>query len=77
MSKRMTGKLTLVENESVRGDWPRHFHIDPTGAFLLCANRRTNNVVVFRIDPKTGKLEPAGQEVAVRGAICIKFLELK
>jgi len=69
-----TGKLTLVENESVRGDWPRHFRIDPTGAFLLVANRRTGNVVVFRIDPKTGELEPAGQEIALPDAICIKFM---
>ena len=48
--------------------------IDPTGAFLLAANQDTDNVVVFRIDAATGKLEPSGQSIRVPMPVCVKFL---
>jgi 6-phosphogluconolactonase len=32
---------------------------------LLCANVPGKNVAVFRIDPKTGKIKPAGEPVAM------------
>ena len=43
-----TGKLSLVGRESVKGDWPRNFGLDPSGNFLLVANQRSNNITVFR-----------------------------
>jgi 6-phosphogluconolactonase len=52
-----------------------HFGIDPTGAYLLAANQDSDNVVVFRIDPKTGQLSPTGQIVEGVGApVCVKFV---
>ena len=50
------GSLELIQNEDVRGDWPRNFVIDPTGSFLLVANQRSNDISVFKIDSETGKL---------------------
>jgi 6-phosphogluconolactonase len=68
-----TGRLTLVGHElgdmQGRGkiNVPRDFTIDPTGTFLLVANQRStatptvgNSVIVFRIDPATGKLTKTG-----------------
>ena len=72
-----TGKLSLVDIESVRGDWPRNFLIDPKGNYLFVANRRTNNVVVFQRDLSSGKMTPTGVEVSVPEPVCVKMLEVK
>jgi 6-phosphogluconolactonase len=69
-----TGKPSLVEHVSTKGNWPRNFVIDPTGRFLLVANQRSDNVVVFRIDAKTGRLKPSGQTETVPVPVCLKFL---
>ena len=54
--------------------WPRNFTLDPTGAFLLVANQRTDNVVVFSIDRATGRLKPAGHVEEIPSPVCLKFL---
>jgi 6-phosphogluconolactonase len=33
------------------------------------------NVAVFRIDPKTGKIKPAGEPVAMPSPSCIMLVE--
>lgn len=71
------GTLTLVDNVGTQGKTPRNFGIDPTGSYLLALNQSSNNVVVFRIDKKTGKLSPTGQSVDVPGPMCVRFLRLK
>ncbi len=68
------GTLTPVDHTSTQGRNPRNFAIDPTGAWLLAANQNTGNVVVFRIDPSTGRLTPAGQSIQLDWPVCIKFL---
>jgi 6-phosphogluconolactonase len=50
------GGLTLVGHEGTRGKTPRNFGIDPTGAFLLAANKDSQNVAVFSIDCTRGTL---------------------
>lgn len=67
------GMLTLLQTESVRGDWPRNFAIAPDGKFLLVANQRSNNVTVFRIDPSTGMIRFTGQELEVSQPVCLRF----
>jgi 6-phosphogluconolactonase len=71
------GSLTLLENVPTQGKIPRNFGIDPTGSFLLAANQDSNNIVVFRIDRKTGRLTPTGQIVEAPTPMCVKFLALK
>jgi 6-phosphogluconolactonase len=68
------GTLTLVGQYSTTGKTPRHFAIDPTGAFLLAANEESNNIVVFKINPTTGELTPTGQVVDAPSPVCITFL---
>jgi 6-phosphogluconolactonase len=48
--------------------------IDPTGHFLLVANRDTDNIVVFAIDPVTGLLKATGREMRVPNPVCLKLL---
>ncbi|MBU0714520.1 MAG: lactonase family protein [Verrucomicrobia bacterium] len=71
------GTLRLIQNESTQGKMPRSFGIDPTGAWLLAANQDTGNVVVFSVNPKTGKLKPTGQIVEVGVPVCVKFMSVK
>ena len=52
---------------------PRSFAIDPAGNYLLAANELSNNVVVFRIAPVTGKLAKTGKEIMVNTPVCLQF----
>jgi len=36
----------------------RNFAIDPTGTCLLAANQNSDNIVFFKINRETGKLNP-------------------
>jgi 6-phosphogluconolactonase len=68
------GTLTPVEQSPSGGTMPRSFAIDPTGAWLLAANELTDNVVVFRIDAATGKLNKTGKEITVNTPVCLQFV---
>ena len=69
-----TGKLNLVGRETVKGDWPRNFVLDPSDNFLLVANQRSNNIVVFKRDQTAGTLRFL-YEVALPSPVCLEFLE--
>jgi len=68
------GTLTPLETTPTQGKTPRSFAIDPTGTLLFAANQQSNNIVIFRIDEKTGKLTPTGQVLDVASPVCVKFL---
>ncbi|MEM9362721.1 MAG: lactonase family protein [Bacteroidota bacterium] len=67
-----TGKIDLVGRESVHGDWPRNFTIDPSGNFLLVANERSNNISVFKRDGEKGTLEFLN-EIKIGAPVCLVF----
>jgi len=71
-----SGELTFVAEEWTHGDYPRSFNFDPTGAFLYCCNQRGDNIAVFRVDRKSGRLEFTGQYTAVGNPSMIVFLDL-
>lgn len=54
-------------------NWPRNFTLDPTGRFLLVANQKGNDVVVFKRDVNTGQLTTTGYSMAVSMPVCLKF----
>ncbi|MCU1274775.1 MAG: hypothetical protein JWO48_2206 [Bryobacterales bacterium] len=68
------GKLTLLENTPTNGKTPRSFKIDPTGSYLLAANQDSDNIVQFRINPKTGRLTPTGKTVELSKPVCVQFV---
>ncbi|MCP4455360.1 MAG: lactonase family protein [Planctomycetes bacterium] len=68
-----TGLLTRVAEQSCGGKHPRNFTIDPSGRYLLVANRDTNNIVVFKRDVKTGKLKSTGVERSISKPMCVLF----
>jgi 6-phosphogluconolactonase len=68
------GKLSIRQNISANGKHPRNFVIDPGGHFLLVANRDTDNIVIFAIDPVSGLLKATGKEISIPNPVCLKFL---
>jgi len=66
------GTLEKIQSISVEGNWPRNFAIGPNGKFLLVANQRSNNISVFKIDQKLGKLAFLYNE-AFDSPVCLLF----
>jgi len=69
------GKLTLNSIEPSLGKGPQNLAITSNNGWLLCANMPGKNVVVFRIDLKTGKIKPTGEPVAMPSPSCIMLVE--
>ena len=71
-----TGQLSYQGEVPSGGKEPRGFDIDPIGKFLLAAHERSDNVVIFQLDPATGKPLKTGQEVQISFPVCVKFTYL-
>ncbi|MEP7258452.1 MAG: beta-propeller fold lactonase family protein, partial [Flavitalea sp.] len=69
-----TGKLISKGFQKTLGENPRDFNIDPTGNFLLVANEKTGNVVVFKRDKKTGLLKATGKTINIPEPVNLVFL---
>jgi 6-phosphogluconolactonase (cycloisomerase 2 family) len=69
-------RLTRVGLHGTHGKTPRHFAIDPTGAFLIAANQDSDSLVVFRIDPDTGLLTDTIARAHVPSPACVRFRSL-
>ncbi|HEY1338269.1 MAG TPA: lactonase family protein [Bryobacteraceae bacterium] len=67
------GKLTPAGVTSTEGKTPRHFALDPTGDWLIAANQNSNNLVVFRVDKKTGALKSSGASGDSPAPVCVLF----
>ena len=70
-----TGALSLVEREPIRGSWPRHFAIDPSGRWLIAAGANSDTATVFGINQDTGRLVFTGNTISVPNSICVVFQE--
>lgn len=68
-----SGGLDIVDHESTRGHWPRHFAIDPEGRYLYAENRRSDSIVSFEIDEGTGELSFMGVKYDLPEPICMVF----
>jgi 6-phosphogluconolactonase len=69
-----TGMLSLVEVVPCGGAHPRNFALSDDGSWLVCANRDSNNLVSFRVDPATGRLTASGQKATVPSPTCVLFV---
>jgi 6-phosphogluconolactonase (cycloisomerase 2 family) len=69
----LTGLLKPLGFQSVKGDHPRNFVIDPSGKFLIVANQISGNVVVFRRNMITGLLTSTKVNIKVPGASCLQI----
>ncbi len=70
----MTRRVDLVEHVPTGGETPRNFAIDPSGRWLLAANQNSNDIFVFLINERTGKLTATGQKVPLGAPVCMWLL---
>ncbi|NIF26836.1 lactonase family protein [Pantoea sp. Tr-811] len=69
------GQLSFLQRRSVEGDHPREFALDPSDNFLLVANQKSNQIVVMRRDPRSGKLGETVQAFTQDAPSDLKFIE--
>ena len=70
------GKLAENGHQAV-GMHPRNFMIDPSGRFLLVANRDSNNIQVFIINKNFGILQDSNTKIDVPQPACLKMVPVK
>ena len=69
------GQLAFLQRRSVEGDHPREFALDPSDNFLLVANQKSNQIVVMRRDPRSGKLGETVQRFTQDAPSNLKFIK--
>jgi 6-phosphogluconolactonase len=69
------GKLAAVQYASTQGKTPRGFGLDASGSYLFAANEKSSNIVIFRVDTKTGKLTATGQVLEAPSPVDVKFVK--
>ncbi|MFD2597458.1 lactonase family protein [Sphingobacterium corticis] len=67
------GTLEWRNQYGVQGDGPRNFNITPDGRYVLVANQKTNQIVVFQRDTISGDLSDTGTRIDVPAPVCIIF----
>jgi 6-phosphogluconolactonase len=73
----VTGMIQISGFQPTLGIHPRNFSFDPTGNFLLVANRDSDEVVIFNVDKATGLLEDSKKRIKVSKPVCIKWIVIK
>jgi 6-phosphogluconolactonase len=63
-------RVSLME-EAI--NYPRNFSLDPSGTFLLVANKNNHNITVYKRDVDTGHLTFNNSSLALKSPVCIKF----
>ena len=72
-----SGKLATIGFIAPRGKTPRNFAIDPTGNWIFTAYQDSDNMFLYRIDQKTGSLNPVGDAIEVFAPVCVVFAAAK
>jgi 6-phosphogluconolactonase len=67
------GRLSPIGHYPTGGEVPRGFGITPDGRFLVVGNQKSGNVVVLRIHPESGALEPTGFGAKMPSPVCVRF----
>ncbi len=70
------GKIELVEQQSTLGKGPRDFAIDPTGNYLLLGHQYTNDIVIFKRNKTTGKIEDTGKRIELCSPVGLVFTKI-
>ncbi len=70
------GSLSLQNTFKTGGQTPRHFSIDPTGAWVLVANQDSGTITVLGVDANSGNLKPVSQSLSVPGVQFVEVIDL-
>lgn len=66
--------LSFVQNISSYGEHPRDFNLSKDEAYVVVANRDTNNLVLYRRDVNTGELTMLSSDTAVQEPVSLIFI---
>jgi len=69
----LNGKLFRIGKTSTLGLTPRNFCMDPSGNFLLVANQKSDEIVIFKRNKLKGTLSPLSKRIEVGAPVCLKF----
>lgn len=72
-----SGMIKLIGQQDTKGKIPRNFLIDLKGEFVWVANQDSNNIVTFRVNPGTGKLQFVSDATGIPSPVCLKMLTLR
>lgn len=67
------GRLQFSNQFSTLGKGPRNFTLSPDGSWLLVAHQYSNNVVVFKVNKRTGALTDSGSRIEVGAPVSLIF----
>ncbi len=68
--------LTAMDQTPTLGQAPVEFAIDPTGQYLLTANRDSSTITVFRAQHMTGQLRPVGHPDIAPAPTSVLFMPM-
>jgi 6-phosphogluconolactonase len=69
--------LTPMEFPSIMGQTPRHFALDPEGRNVVVACQDSGLLLVFRIHPVTGQIQPRTRTAKVPNPACVAFVPMR
>lgn len=65
------GKLEYVQQISVSGIGPRNFAVTKDGLFVLVANQKSNQIVLFKRNKATGVLTETNLKINLQAPVCL------
>ncbi|MDQ6678748.1 MAG: lactonase family protein [Acidobacteriota bacterium] len=68
------GALTAAGQTPSGGKNPRNFAFDPTGKWMLVANQDSNNIVIYKVNRRSGELTATGRTIQANMPVCVRFL---
>jgi len=70
--------LSPLEITPLIGRTPRHFALDPTGAYMIVGNQDSGNLTVYTVHPHTGQLRPVGRPTPnIDRPSCVVFVPVQ
>ena len=68
-----SGRLAWVQSQPAMGKTPRFFALPPNGRWQCGLNEESDAIVVFAVDPASGRLNPAGLQFTFGSPVCMVF----
>lgn len=69
------GRLRLLQRRDLEGREAREFALDPSGRWLLVADQQSDELLVIRRDPQSGRLGDTRQRLPVTQPMALRFLD--
>lgn len=67
------GNLNFDQQQTCGGDWPRNFGFSPDGQYLLAANERSDELVIYQVDA-AGNFKEINRE-KIPAPACVLWLD--